>query len=179
MIKGKLVGLRALEVGDLNSLRDWRNIDSFRTNFREVRELNLTNQEGWFNKLSASPNDYMFGIVDLESNELIGACGLLYINQVIKSADFSFYIGKDEIYVDDSNGLSEEAARLLIDYGFNRLNLNKIWMELYDFDVKKIKFFTGKFNFQIDGKLRENCYHDGKYHDSKILSLLASEFSGE
>lgn len=176
MIKGEKVGLRALEVEDLKLLRDWRNIDDLRKNFREVRELNLENQMAWFKKLSISSNDYMFGIVDLKSNELIGACGLLYINQIIKSADFSFYIGKDEIYVDDELGLSREAAKLLIEYGFNRLNLNKIWMELYEYDLKKIKFFTEEFNFQIDGIFRQNCFYDGRFYDSKLLSILRSEY---
>lgn len=174
MIKGKEVGLRALELVDLNTLKNWRNIDSFRRNFREFKELNLTNQEAWFQIISKSPNDFMFGIVDLKSGELIGACGLLYTNWVIRSADFSFYIGKNELYIDNSN-VSKEAVNLLLNYGFNILNLNKIWMELYEFDVKKIDFFSN-LGFQKDGKLRQNCFLDGKYWDSYIISLLRNEF---
>ena len=34
MIKGKKVGLRAVEKQDLPILRDWRNIVEFRKNFR-------------------------------------------------------------------------------------------------------------------------------------------------
>ena len=51
MIKGKKVGLRAVEKQDLPFLRDWRNIVEFRKNFREVRELSLTDQEAWFDHL--------------------------------------------------------------------------------------------------------------------------------
>ena len=51
MIKGKKVGLRAVEKEDLPFLRDWRNIVEFRKNFREVRELSLTDQEAWFDSL--------------------------------------------------------------------------------------------------------------------------------
>ena len=43
MIKGKLVGLRAVEESDLATLRDWRNIESFRKHFREDTELNMAN----------------------------------------------------------------------------------------------------------------------------------------
>ena len=49
MIKGKLVGLRAIEREDLILLRDWRNNPDLRKNYREVRELNLANQEVWYN----------------------------------------------------------------------------------------------------------------------------------
>ena len=171
MIKGKQIGLRAVEFNDLEFLKNWRNIAEFRKNFREVRELNSINQENWFNKINSSPNDFMFTIIRLEDNKPIGACGLLYINWIIRSADFSFYIGIEDYYIDNL-GLAKESAELLINYGFNNLNLNKIWMELYEFDSSKLDFFTNSFNFKIDGKLRENCFHDGRYYDSYIISLL-------
>ncbi|HNQ27317.1 MAG TPA: GNAT family protein [Aquaticitalea sp.] len=175
MITGKKVGLRAVEKEDLKLLRDWRNRTDFRRNFREVRELSLADQEAWFESLQRTKHiNYMFAIVDLKTNETIGAAGLLYINWIIRSADFSFYIGKDGQYIDDK-GIAEEAAKLLIDYGFNNLNLNKLWMELYEFDTKKISFFTEKFNFKKDGLLRQNCFEDGKYWDSLIISRLRQD----
>ncbi len=174
MIKGKLVGLRSLEREDLSLLRDWRNISSFRKNFREYRELNLVNQENWFARTNASPNDFMFMIERLHDKTPLGACGLLYTNWIIRSADFSFYIGHDEAYI-DTNGYAKEAAQLLINYGFNNLNLNKIWMELYEFDNAKLDFFLNEFSFVKDGKLRANCFEEGRYWDSYIISLLRSD----
>ena len=176
MIKGNKVGLRALEKEDLDLLKEWRNISTFRKNFREVRELSLADQQAWYESLQQTKHiNFMFVIVDLESNEPIGAAGLLYINWTIRSADFSFYIGKDELYIGD-DGVAEEAAKLLITYGFNNLNLNKIWMELYEYDLQKITFFTEKFNFENDGVLRENCFEGGKYWNSNIISLLRRDF---
>jgi hypothetical protein len=176
MIKGLKVGLRAVERDDLQTLRDWRNIADFRQNFREVRELNLADQEKWFENMQATRHlNFMFMIVDLTTNKPIGAAGLLYINWINRSGDFSFYIGHDSIYIDDS-GYAKEASKLLIRYGFDNLNLNKIWMELYEFDERKIKFFTNEFKFKQDGLLRQNCFERGRYWDSLIISLLSSEF---
>ena len=174
MLIGKKTGLRAVEKEDLPFLRDWRNNPSFRRNFREVRELNMYNQEAWFAKTFSNPNDFMFTIVDVATNEPIGAAGLLYVNWIIRSADFSFYIGKNDWYIDEE-GYAYDAARTLINYGFNNLNLNKIWMELYEFDNKKRTFFTKDFQFKQDALLRENCFEDGKYHDSVIISLLKKD----
>ena len=172
MIKGKKVGLRAIEKEDLPCLRDWRNLVEFRKHFREVRELSLTDQEAWLDSLQNSKHiNYMFTVVDLKTNNPIGAAGLLYINWIIRSADFSFYIGKDKVYI-DNKGLAEEATQLLINYGFNNLNLHKIWMELYEFDNVKIDFFTNKFGFKQDGILRDNCFENGKYWNSLIISKL-------
>lgn len=173
MIKGKFVGLRAVEKEDLKLLRDWRNISNFRRNFREVRELSLTDQESWFDHLQKTKHiNYMFTIVDLDTQKPIGAAGLLYINWIIRSADFSFYIGKDEVYI-DNKGVAEEATQLLINYGFNNLNLHKIWMELYEFDKAKLDFFMKKFGFKKDGFLRDNCFEDGKYYNSYIISKIS------
>ena len=113
----------------------------------------------------------MFTIVDLKTNLPVGAAGLLYINWIIRSADFSFYIGDDNKYI-GNDGIAKESAKLLIDYGFNNLNLHKIWMELYEFDSQKINFFKNDFDFKQDGLLRDNCFEDGRYFDSLILSLL-------
>lgn len=176
MIKGELIGLRAIEKEDLIHLRNWRNITSFRKNFREVRELSLEDQNSWFDSLQKTKHiNYMFSIIDLKTNKLIGAAGLLYINWINRSADFSFYIGENELYIGD-DGRAKEATELLLNYGFNNLNLNKIWMELYEFDSKKISFFTNGFNFIVDGTLRENCYEGGEYWDSLIISMLKNDY---
>lgn len=176
MIQGKLVGLRAVEHSDLELFRDWRNLEAFRKCFREVRELSLTDQEAWFDSLQSTKHlNFMFTVVDLKSNKPIGAAGILYVNWINRSGDFSFYIGEEEAYIDDK-GFALEAAELLIKYGFYNLNLNKIWMELYEFDDKKLTFFKEKFNFVVDGKLRQNCYEGGQYWDSFIISLLVSEY---
>ena len=172
MIKGNLVGLRALEKEDLIHLRDWRNITHFRKHFREVRELSLADQENWFDHLQKTKDrNFMFGIERLGDGKLIGTCGLLYINWIIRSADYSFYIGEDCAYI-DNNGWAKEATNLLLSYGFHTLNLNKIWMELYEFDKKKIDFFINEFDFKQDGILRDNCFENGKYWDSVLISIL-------
>ena len=44
-------------------------------------------------------------------------------------------------------------------------------MELYEFDGQKIDFFMQKFKFVRDGILRDNCFEDGRYWNSLIISL--------
>ena len=68
--------------------------------------------------------------------------------------------------------------KLLFQYGFGELNLEKIWTEIYEFDSPKYELYK-KINFQQDGILRRQYFHDGKWWDSYILSLLKDEFKGE
>ena len=178
MLKGKLVSLFAVEKNDLKKFRDWRNNPDFRKHFREYRELNMRQQEQWFEeKVVNDPSTLMFSIKRNEDEELIGCCGFVYINWVHRHADLSLYIGWKDEYI-DTKGFAEESCQLLFDYGFNELSLNKIWTEIYEFDDKKGALYD-KIGFKQDGFLRENYWYNGKWWGSRILSLLNSEINND
>jgi RimJ/RimL family protein N-acetyltransferase len=174
MLKGKMVGLTAVEREDLKSLKDWRNNTEFRKHFREYRELSMAHQEAWFNeKVMKDPTTVMFSIRRLSDGVLLGCCGFVYVNWVHRHADLSLYIGWKDAYI-DAEGYAEESCQLLFDYGFKELGLNKIWTEIYEFDTKKRKLYE-KLGFKQDGLLRENYFYDGRYWDSIIISILAKD----
>ena len=175
MIQGEKVILTTIEEDDLEKLRMWRNITEYRKHFREYREISSTMQKKWFeNIVNNDKNTIMFAIRSVNNNELLGCCGLCYINWVHRFADLSLYIGKDNCYIDDT-GIAEESCKLLFNYGFKELGLNKIWTEIYEFDNKKLELYN-KFHFHKDGYLREQYFYDGKWWNSYILSLLAREY---
>lgn len=171
MLKGKKISLYAVEKEDLHKLLEWRNNPDFRKHFREYRELNMHQQEIWFEEqVVKDPATLMFSIKRNDSNELLGCCGFVYINWVHRHADLSLYIGWKDTYIDEG-GYAEESCRLLLDYGFNELCLNKVWTEIYSFDDKKKKLYD-KLGLKVDGVLRENYFYERKYWDSYILSIL-------
>lgn len=175
MIRGNKIYLCAIEKEDLPELMKWRNEESFRKHFREYREINKTMQEKWYNeKVINDCNTIMFSVKSCLDDELLGCCGLCYINWINRNADLSLYIGWNEEYIDDI-GYAKEACELLLYYGFNQLGLNKIWTEIYEFDIKKKKLYD-KLGLNVDGVLRENCFYDGKWWNSYILSILRDEF---
>ena len=175
MIKGTYVGLRAVEESDLKTLLDWRNNPKFRKFFREYRELNYYQQFQWFkNKVNADNCTSMFSIIDLDRNNLVGVCGLCYINWINRSADLSIYIGKDDLYIDSKYAL--DSANALINYGFKELNLHRIWTEIYSFDLQKIKFLEA-IGFSLEGRHRQTYYYDGEWLDSLFYGLLSTDLS--
>ena len=83
MINGKKIYLTAIEKKDLPKLMDWRNREDFRKHFREHREINIDMQEKWYeSKVLSDPNTIMFAIRSTQDHELLGCCGLCYINWV-------------------------------------------------------------------------------------------------
>lgn len=116
----------------------------------------------------------MFGIIELEINKLIGVCGLCYINWVNGNVDLFFYIGKNDCYIDDI-GFVEESCEILFKYVFIELRFNRIWIEIYIIDEKKIVLYK-KLGMNIDGILRESYFYNGKFMDFYIFFILKKEF---
>ena len=174
MIKGEKVYLKAIEREDLPYLIDWRNRTDFRKYFREYREINSDMQKKWYEDKVVNDNStIMFSIKGIENNQLLGCCGLCYINWIHRYADLSLYIGWNNEYI-DNKGYALEACKLLFNYAFKELNLNKIWTEIYEFDDKKKELYES-MGFKVDGILRQNYFYDGKWWNSYILSLLKDD----
>jgi hypothetical protein len=173
MIAGSIAALRAIEEADLAQLLDWRNNPRLRRYFREHRELNSRQQGQWFETVvNGDPATRMFAITELGTQRLLGAAGLCYIDWIDRTADFSIYIGADELYVDGR--YAPDAARTLISYAFNELGLNRLWSEIYSFDTAKYQFFEA-LGFTLDGRHRQTHWAEGDWHDSLFFSLLATD----
>ncbi len=173
MLKGKITGLRAIEESDLPILLQWRNQPEYRQFFREYRELGLDNQKQWYeSKVLRDEHTRMFSIIELRTNELLGACGLCYIDWPDQCADFSIYIGKDRLYIDDDYAI--DAAQVMIKYGFEELNLHRLWSEIYDIDEKK-KLMFEKLGFEHEATHKSTHWTGGKWVDSWYYRLLREE----
>ena len=174
MLSGKTVGLRAVEESDLEQLLKWRNQPEFRQFFREYRELGMTNQRIWFEqKVVKDEHTRMFSIVDLYTGELLGACGLCYIDWQNRCADFSIYIGKGKVYIDEKYAM--DAAQIMMQYGFEELNLYRLWTEIYEEDEKKKDFFN-RLGFAHEAIHKETHWTGGRWVDSWFYRLLESEY---
>ena len=175
MIAGTVTGLRAVERTDLPLLKNWRNNESMRRFYREYRELNLPMQEAWFDSLQRPGCPHlMFVIENIDSGEALGVCGLTNINWVNRSAELSFYIGYKDLYVDET--FAPDTLGALCNYAFSCLNMHKVWAEIYAFDERKKHILGTIFRFHMDGRLRDNAFVDGTYHDSLVFSLMREEF---
>ena len=170
MLKGKAVGLRAIEKEDLPILLQWRNNPEFRLFFREYRELNFENQIQWFDKyVMRDMSTRMFAIIEIETLSVIGACGLCYIDWINRSADFSIYIGKDNLYIDEYYAI--QAGVLMEKYGFEELNLHRLWSEVYSIDNKKQTFFNS-LGFELEAKLKQTHWTQGEWVDSLFFTKI-------
>jgi len=119
--------------------------------------------------------DMVIGIRLRESGRLIGNIGLYHINFRDGHAEMGIFIGDEE---NMSQGYGTEAMRLLIRYAFDVLNMRKIRLSTYDFNLRAQKAYR-KIGFKEVGRLRENKYKRGRYADELIMEVFRSEFIEE
>jgi len=104
--------------------------------------------------------------------EFIGVCGLYSILFEARSAEYRIFIG-DKTYW--GQGIGSEVTRLVLDYAFNRLNLNMVWLGV-NADHKAAIACYEHAGFTQEGRLRDVIYRNGRYHDALRYSILRSEF---
>jgi RimJ/RimL family protein N-acetyltransferase len=117
-------------------------------------------------------NEKFFAIVDIKDDELIGGCGLNKINYVNSIANMGIFIGEKENW---GKGYGEDAVNLILDFGFNVLNFNSVQLRVFDFNKRGIRCYE-KCGFKYVAKIRQKFFFGGKYHDTIIMDILASEF---
>jgi RimJ/RimL family protein N-acetyltransferase len=169
MIKGELVGLRAVEGMDLPVLLEWRNNPENRKYFREWRELNFQHQLKWFQEhVMGDASPIMFAIQSLKEGSLLGCCGLTYIDWVHRSSEISIYIGSG--YLDDV--AAPEALDLMVNYALSELGLHRLYIRVYDYDEKR-KDLARNGGFLFEGRLKDAHFCNGAFHDECIYGLVA------
>jgi len=162
-----MIKLRAVRKEDLELMLQWRSESpsGLRTGYRP---LTLLNQEEFFKKLSFDKDMLVF--TACADEEPVGYVQLYPIDWKNRKAEVGIIIGRKH----QGKGLGEEALRLIVDYGFRMLGMNKLYAEIYEYNKQSIKLFE-KTGFKLEGKLREHHYWNGKFHASLIYSILRSE----
>ncbi len=113
-----------------------------------------------------------YSVIDKLTDRLIGSAGLDRIDSLNRSAEFGIFIGDKEYW---GRGYGCEAACLVLDYGFRRLNLHTVMLHVYSFNPRAIKCYK-KIGFKLAGTLRESVCRGGKYYDRYIMDMTADEF---
>ena len=173
MFEGKSVSLRALEKEDLEILKEWRNSKHVRKSTREYKLLNMINQNNWFESIHQlnPPREIMFGILN-KRKKLIGVTGLTYIDWKNRNSEISIYFSTNNW---QTKSEAKEVINLILEYGFEELNLHRLYVEIFSLMKENIKLFS-QLKFIKEGELREKIWRQNKWWDTIIFSKLSSEY---
>lgn len=175
-LQSKRIHLRPILEKDLNeNYLQWLNDE-------EVCEFNShaifpnTEQKmrSYFENLKNQDRNIVLAIIDTQTEKHIGNISLQNINWVSRNAEFAILLG-DKDYL--GKGYGEEAAVLIVEYGFKRLNLHRIYCGTIAGNKGMMKLAV-KLKMKEEGLRREAIYKNGQYRDIYEYGVLRKEYFG-
>lgn len=163
--------------------RNWRNHPQVLSCTRGSELLSERDQQKWLEKIENDESIQMFGLQLVQESKvkdmvlkpkIIGTCGLTSIRPIHRTAEWSLLIGPPY----QGKGLAKPSLKLLLDYGFLNLGLNRIWGEIFETNEKSLKLALD-LGFKEEGRARQSYYKDGKFIDSIYVGLLRQDYDHE
>lgn len=172
-LSGTKIGLRGLSRADLEYYRSWiENADAtyfMETGWRPVSDNELDE----IYRSSTEPTDAtVFAITPHGQSTPLGVCGLYLIQWICRRAEFRILIGDNS---GRGKGYGTEAACLVVDYGFDKLNLETIYLGVNTENIGAIKSYENT-GFQREGVRRRLVYRNCRYYDVLMMSIIREEW---
>ena len=171
-IVGEKLYLRPLEMDDLESTISWFNDGEVTQFINRVIPMNRTTGTEFIEKLYRDGREIVLGIVDNETDRLIGQIALHDISMPFRHAGLAIIIGDKSYW---SRHYGTKALTMMLEYGFNQLNLHKVYVTVHAINKRAVNAYKG-VGFQHEGVLRDHAYHNGKYVDVCFMSILKEEW---
>lgn len=115
---------------------------------------------------------YTFAIEDNATHQFLGTCALKNVRPTNRSAEVSLAI------YDPANrglGYGTDALQLLLQYGFNYLNLHRVGLSVFYTNEQALKVYE-RVGFRKVGVKRHTDFIDGQYFDDVIMDILEDEW---
>jgi RimJ/RimL family protein N-acetyltransferase len=126
----------------------------------------------WYSTRNEQPDRLDLAVVNKATGRCVGEVVLNDWNDANRSCGFRALLGPGG----RDRGLGTEAARMIVGYGFERLGLHRISLEVYSFNPRARRVYDN-IGFIAEGVLRETLRWDGGWIDATVMSILAPEWS--
>lgn len=172
-----VVLLRPVRVGDIESIRVWRNAQM--DVLRQASEITPAAQAEYFERhvwpqmLSATPAQVLVAIES--GGRMVGYGGLVHVSWPYRRAELSFLL-RPELESDDA-ALEDHFSRylrLIRGVAFGSLGLRRLCTETYANRTRHIRMLEAA-GFRLEGRLRGHVLVAGAPMDSLMHGLLASD----
>jgi len=172
---GKKIILRALEKSDVDDIMKYWNVYESRVGLGSVIPMSSMMEEDFIkhsHEGAIKQKEYIFAIVNKETEEFLGTCGLGDFIWTSRSGVLGISIHNPDNH---NKGYGTDAMDCLLRFGFNVLNLHRIELWVMEYNKRAIHIYE-KLGFKEVGRKREAHYLQGKYHNIVVMDILKREF---
>ncbi len=169
------VSIRELSLDDVEDRYQWC-LDKEVTKHLNMPEkyppFSREETKQWIEMCINKRNGYEQKAIVTEEGKHIGWVDLKNIDKMNKHAELGIAIG-DKTYWGKGFGVGAMKEMLL--WGFNELELNKIWLRVEVGNEKAIKSYI-RIGYVEEGILRQDRFRNGEFVDRIRMSILKQDF---
>lgn len=170
MLQGKRVVLRPIEREHLPNYVRWFADPDVLTYFGPYLPMNLAQEEAWYEGQNVDPSRLNFA-VEMDGQH-IGGAGFAFVDHRSQHAEVGLFIGEKALW---DQGLGQDILTTLVTYGFEQLNLHRIYLRVFAENARAIHAYE-KVGFVHEGRFRESEWRHGRWHDMLFMSILRREW---
>ena len=169
MLKGQHIYLRGIEIDDLSFLKTIENDPENWKVSGTLIPFSDSSLKDYILSARDLPSDKQvrYLICNNENDKPIGAVDLFDYDPVNRRAGMGILILEEE----RKKGFASEALKIIIDYGFNFLNLRQIWANINHQNSESIKLFKN-LGFELSGVKKDWNLFDGEWQDEDFYQLF-------
>ena len=168
MLPGRLVQLGALDRAHLDRTRAWSNDVELCRLLDRARPVSDVEHEAWFGALQGRQDRVYFAIETATDRKHIGNVWLWDVDARHHKAELRIMIGDTAAA---GRGMGTEAIDLACRYGFERLNLHRIYAYVLAINPRARRAFE-KAGFVLEGTLRQDRWFEDRFIDVFVLGRL-------
>ena len=178
-LSGDRVTLRPPERDDLDAIQSWMNNPRLWRPALDAKPMNGDLAEEFFETTLTTEDDVKLVACVDDADEPIGMMSLTATpygptaTDRARSMELAYHLDPDF----HGAGYGSEAAELVVQYGFEDLNLNRIEAEAGAFNDAS-QGLLESLGFQREGTRRDAAYYRGDYYDMLTYGLLRAEWEG-
>jgi RimJ/RimL family protein N-acetyltransferase len=136
--------------------------------------LSVEMAAGWLERVQdqmMKGDGYFFAVCELGDDRFIGTTWLKEVNRGHANAELAIYMDRDHI----GSGWGTEAQRVLLEFGFATLRLERIYLTVDADNGRAIRSYE-KVGFQREGIMRRSWQFRGRLADSVLMAILRDEW---
>ena len=160
--------LRFMTYDDTDLIVGWRNTDSVRKNFIYQALFTRESHENWIRTKVETGDVVQMIICETGSDRPVGSVYVRDVDRTHHKAEYGIFIGEADAR---GKGYGTAAAKLMIRYCFEEMNLHRLFLRVYAENQQAIKSYE-KAGFEREALLRDDVCINGNYRDIVLMGIL-------
>lgn len=162
------VYIRPMTYDDIDDVIRWRNSDGVRKYFIYQGEFTREGQINWIKNHVETGEVAQMIICETNGDRPVGSVYIRDIDGLHKKGEYGIFIGQEDAL---GRGIGTKAAKLMIKYGFEVLDLHRIYLRVLEGNERAIKSYE-KVGFVKEGFLRDDVCIGGKFVSVNWMAIV-------